>query len=49
MALLARVYAATGRFDEAARMYGRVAELTDDAEVRREAIRNRDLVREAAR
>ena len=49
MALLARVYAATGRLDEAARMYGQVADTTGDSELRREAIRNRDLVREAAR
>ncbi|TVQ39983.1 MAG: hypothetical protein EA384_05275 [Spirochaetaceae bacterium] len=49
MALLAHVYAATGRLDQAARMYGEVAETTDDEAIRREAIRNRDQVREAMR
>ena len=49
MALLARVYAGTNRLDEAARMYGQVADLTGDPEIRRDAIRNRDLIREAER
>ena len=47
MALLARVYAATGRLQEAAALYGRVADTTGDEAMRSEAIRNRDLVREA--
>ena len=49
MALLARVYAATDRLEEAARMYTRLADTTGDSEIRREALRNRDLVREATR
>ena len=49
MALLARVYAVTERLEQAARMYGRVAETADDESIRREAIRNRDQVREAMR
>ena len=49
MAVLARVYAVTGRLEQAAQMYGRVAETSEDESIRREAIRNRDQVREAMR
>ncbi|TVR03437.1 MAG: hypothetical protein EA403_07010 [Spirochaetaceae bacterium] len=49
MALLARVYATTDRLEEAARMYTQLADITGDPDIRREALRNRDLVREAMR
>lgn len=49
MAVLAHAYAATGRLEEAAEMYGRIAETTTDEALRRDAIRNRDEVREALR
>lgn len=49
MAVLAHAYAASGKLEEAAEMYGRIAETTSDENLRREAIRNRDEVREALR
>lgn len=49
MAVLAHAYAATGQLEEAVEMYGRIAETTTDEKLRREAIRNRDEVREALR